>query len=45
MFEIPQVLVGKMSCGWWRARELGKTYYPSLAHLAKANKSEVEEED
>jgi len=45
MFEIPQVLVGKMSRGWWRARELGKTYYPSLAHLAKANKSEVEEED
>ena len=45
MFEIPQVLVGKMSRGWWRARELGKTYYPSLAHLVKANKSEVEEED
>jgi hypothetical protein len=44
MFEIPQVLVGKMSRGWWRARELGKTYYPSLAHLAKANKTEVEED-
>jgi hypothetical protein len=40
MFEIPQVLAGKMSRGWWRARELGKTYYPSLAHLAKANKAE-----
>ena len=30
MFEIPQVLVGRMTRGWWRARELGKTYYPSL---------------
>jgi hypothetical protein len=44
MFEIPQVLTGRMSRAWWRARELGKTYYPSLAHLPKANKSEVEEE-
>jgi hypothetical protein len=44
MFEIPQVLAGKMSRAWWRARELGKTYYPSLAHLAKANKEETEEE-
>ena len=44
MFEIPQVLAGKMSKAWWRARELGKTYYPSLAHLADAKKSEVEEE-
>ncbi len=45
IFEIPQVLAGKMSRGWWRARELGKTYYPSLAHLVKANKAEVEEEE
>jgi len=44
IFEIPQVLVGKMSRGWWRARELGKTYYPSLAHLVKAKKAEAEEE-
>jgi hypothetical protein len=43
IFEIPQALAGKMSRGWWRARELGKTYYPSLAHLAKANRSEAEE--
>ena len=28
MFEISQVLVGRMSKAWWRARELGKTYYP-----------------
>jgi len=45
IFEIPQVLAGKKSRGWWRARELGKTYYPSLAHLAEANKAEVEEEE
>lgn len=44
MFEIPHVLAGKMSRGWWRARELGKTWYPSLAHLAKANKAASEEE-
>lgn len=44
MFEIPQVLAGKMSPAWWRARELGKTYYPSLAHLAKSNKAAAEEE-
>jgi len=45
IFEIPQVLAGKMSRGWWRARELGKTYYPSLAHLSRAKKAEVEEEE
>lgn len=31
MFEVGQVLVGEMPRGWYRARELGKTYYPSLA--------------
>ncbi|MFJ2382276.1 DUF2169 family type VI secretion system accessory protein [Pseudomonas protegens] len=36
MFEIAQVLVGTMSTGWWRARELGKDYYPSLSSLVKA---------
>jgi hypothetical protein len=44
MFEIPQVLVGRMSKGWWRARELGKDYYPSLEHLARSRKAEAEEE-
>lgn len=33
MFEIPQVLVGRMPRGWWRARELGKDWYPSLGDL------------
>ncbi|MDX2419210.1 MAG: DUF2169 domain-containing protein [Xanthomonadales bacterium] len=44
IFEIPQVLTGKMSRGWWRARETGKTYYPSLAQLIEANKAETGEE-
>lgn len=43
MFEIVQVLAGHMTRGWWRARELGKTYYPSLAHLSRAKKSEADE--
>ena len=30
MFEMTQVLVGQMSRAWWRARELGKTYSPSI---------------
>ena len=44
LFEIPQVLVGKKSRAWWRARELGKTYYSSLNALIRANQSELEEE-
>jgi hypothetical protein len=44
MFEIPQVLVGRMSKAWWRARELGKDYYPSLEHLARSRKADAEEE-
>ena len=44
MFEIPQVLVGRMSKAWWRARELGKDYYPSLEHLARSRKAEADEE-
>jgi hypothetical protein len=33
MFEVAQVLVGEMPKSWHRARELGKTYYPSLGAL------------
>lgn len=44
IFEIPQILVGNMSKGWWRARELGKTWYPSLAHLEKSKREAAEEE-
>ncbi|EAR22484.1 DUF2169 family type VI secretion system accessory protein [Nitrococcus mobilis] len=39
IFEVPQVLAGKMSRAWWRARELGKTYYPSLAAWVHAKRS------
>ena len=43
IFEIPQVLVGKMSRGRWGVRELGKTHYPSLAPLAKTRREPAEE--
>lgn len=43
MFEIVQVLTGEMPKGWWRARELGKTYYRSLSDLVAAKKSETTE--
>jgi|SRR5580704_4917960 hypothetical protein len=33
IFEVEQVLVGEMPRSWYRARELGKTYYPSLGAL------------
>lgn len=42
MFEIAQVLVGTMSTGWWRARELGKDYYPSLRALVNARRAPEE---
>ncbi|MEW8626037.1 MAG: DUF2169 domain-containing protein [Candidatus Thiodiazotropha sp.] len=32
LFEMSQVLLGRKPRGWWRARKLGKTYYPTLAH-------------
>jgi hypothetical protein len=42
IFEIAQVLVGTMPTGWWRARELGKDYYPSLGALVKAKRAPEE---
>jgi hypothetical protein len=30
IFEVGEVVVGRMSSAWWRARKLGKTYYPNL---------------
>jgi hypothetical protein len=41
LFEISQVLVGRKSKGWWRARRQGKTYYPSLAHMVRSG-SEIQ---
>ncbi len=43
MFEVAQVVVGRMSRGWYRARESGKTYYGSLDELIKERKEEEEE--
>lgn len=40
MFEVAQVVTGRMSNGWYRARELGKTYYPSLRVLVDARRAE-----
>jgi len=44
LFEIAQVLVGRLSGAWWRARQQGKDYYPSLAALAKSRQA-AEERD
>ena len=45
MFEMTQVLVGNMSRAWWRARELGKTYYPSIGQMVRAQRAEAEAEE
>lgn len=36
IFEVKQVLAGKMPRAWWRARDLGKEYHPSLGALARS---------
>ena len=41
MFEVRQVIVGKMSKAFYRARDLGKEYYPSLQALALSKKEEA----
>ena len=43
MFEVAQVVAGRMPRGWYRARELGKTYYPSLKALVDARRAERRE--
>ncbi len=45
IFEITQVLAGRMSRAWWRARALGKTYYPSLGAMARAQARDDEEDE
>jgi hypothetical protein len=40
MFEVAQVITGRMPRGWYRARELGKTYYGSLKELVDARRGE-----
>jgi hypothetical protein len=42
MFEVAQVVAGRMPRGWYRARRLGKTYYPSLKELVAIRRAERE---
>jgi len=42
MFEISNILAGTMSSGWWRARELGKTWHPSLGALVRSQREAAE---
>jgi hypothetical protein len=39
VFEVAQVVVGKMSRGWNRARLLGKTWYPSLKEVLDGHRA------
>jgi hypothetical protein len=43
MFEVAQIAVGRMPGGWYKARELGKTYYPSLKVLVAKRYKERQE--
>ncbi len=48
IFEVAQIVVGRMPRGWYRARELGKTWYPSLKGLIderRANREEASTEE
>jgi hypothetical protein len=42
IFELRQAVVGRMSAGWYRARDLGKDYYPSLVQLVAAKAESAE---
>lgn len=43
LFEVSQVLLGEKSRAWWRARELGKGYHPSLAHLSRSRAAQEDD--
>ncbi len=46
MFEVAQVVAGRMSPAWYRARATGKTWYPSLKELVdqrRADRAEAEQ--
>jgi hypothetical protein len=43
ILEVAQAVVGRMPRAWYRARELGKTWYPSLKELVDARRAEREE--
>lgn len=38
--EVIQLVIGRMPPGWYRARLLGKTYYPSLGRLTTAKEAD-----
>lgn len=40
LFELRQCVVGRMPRGWYRARALGKDYYPSLSAMVAARAGE-----
>ncbi|MEE9129615.1 MAG: DUF2169 domain-containing protein [Phycisphaerales bacterium] len=44
MLEMRQCVIGRMSRAWYRARDTGKTYYPSLGALVAA-RGGVEEDE
>jgi hypothetical protein len=41
IFELPEAVVGRASRAFWRAREVGKAYYPSLGALVRARREPV----
>lgn len=43
LFEVKQVVAGDKPPAWWRARDLGKTYYASLGEAVRAAR-EAEED-
>lgn len=45
MHEIELVAAGRMPPAWYRARKLGKTWYPTLEHAAIAKKADDAKED
>jgi hypothetical protein len=40
IFEVPECILGPRSAAFWRARRLGKNYYPSLGKLVRSRRDE-----
>ena len=38
IFEMKQIVVGRMPRGWYRARDSAKSWYPSISHLMDARR-------
>jgi len=45
MLEMAQVVIGQMPRGWYRAREMGKTYYTSLAELVRSRRAQASDSE